>query len=109
MMMRQASVSGSRYAMGMRLGEVCDPPPSMLHISIIDVIIVILMAPSSRGAMQLERLVQKYFLILARKPLKESLENSANFWRFTKNFWQFSEETEAVNVVNGNISLALFS
>ena len=42
MMMRQASVSGSRYAMGMRLGEVCDPPPSMLHISIIDVIIVIL-------------------------------------------------------------------
>ena len=59
-MMRQASVSGSRYAMGMRLGEVCDPPPSMLHISIIDVIIVILMtASSSRGAMQLERLVQK--------------------------------------------------
>ena len=42
MMMRKASVSGSRYAMGMRLGEVCDPPPSMLHISIIDVIIVIL-------------------------------------------------------------------
>ena len=35
MMMRQASVSGSRYAMGMRLGEVCDPPPSMLHISTI--------------------------------------------------------------------------
>ena len=34
-------MSRSGYAMGMRLGEVCDPPPSMLHISIIDVIIVI--------------------------------------------------------------------
>ena len=37
----KASVSRSRYAMGMRLGQVCDPPPSTLHISIIDVIIVI--------------------------------------------------------------------
>ena len=32
-------MSVSRYAMGMRLGEVWDPPPSLLHISIIGVII----------------------------------------------------------------------
>ena len=57
------------------------------------------------------RCVWKCFQILASKPLKgeDSLGNSANFWRLTKYFWRFSEETEAVSVLNGNIFSFSFS
>ena len=86
MMMRPASVSGSRYAMGMRLGEVWDPPPSLLHISIIGVIIgivVIIVTSHQQEWKELRRKELKHFLKLG---MFESVFKSwpASPWRENK-------------------------
>ena len=67
MMRERAPVSVSRYAMGMRLGEVWDPPPSLLHISIIGVIIgivVIIITSHQQEWQELQRKELKHFLKL---------------------------------------------
>ena len=94
--------------MGMRLGEVCDPPPSLLHrLSIIHVIIVIVITHHHYHSPHLKRnhedlqaektieyfikrVIEKYVHILASKTLKRNrtlkfLQISGNLLRISVN------------------------